>query len=359
MNTNLSTRGKRQVLWNKLKEISDNGKLDMCKSRKEVARMVGYTADRERAGYLWVSSMVKSGKLKETMFGIDKRGFMEYEYKLVENPVKTKDLRDDWGNARAKGRVRFNKLKIASLNGELAKAKTRQDLVKLVGYPEADKNAGYAWIRSLINQGHIKEDNMQLLPDGTFRADYSLSGTAPAYRYEKADIVNDNKETKVMPNNLSKRQKGQQKWIKLMEEAERGRLALCRTRKDVAKLAGYKDSETHRGYSWVMNMLTRGHIREKKLGYNDAGVMEYEFSIGAQPNYRLGKKKKIKQEVQPVEQGVIHDIPESTPVTLDKTNQDKPNVVITYGELRIEFNEANADTMREVIMALADKVKGE
>lgn len=185
MGRSLSTHGKREVLWKRLKELSDNGKLSMCKSRKEVARMVGYTADREQTGYLWVSGMIRQGKLKETVMGIDNRGYMEYDYKLVEDPVPTKDIRNDWGDARKKGKVNFERLKELAANGKLAQARTRKEVATLVGYGEDEQRTGYSWVSNLITNGHLKETDLYVSPDGKMYGHYALTGTSPSYNYEE------------------------------------------------------------------------------------------------------------------------------------------------------------------------------
>lgn len=352
MNTNLSTRGKREVLWNRLKEISDNGKLAMCKSRKEVGRMVGYTVDREQAGYLWVTSMIKQGKLKETVMGIDKRGYMEYDYKLVENPVKSEDLRTDWGNARVKGKVRFEKLKELAKNGELAKAKTRQDLVKLAGYPEKDYAAGYSWIRGLIKQGHIKETNI-VLSDRGMEASYYLTGTEPSYKYESAKVKTNKENT--MPNKkLSMKDRGKIKWEKLLEGANGGSLALCKNRREVAELVGYTKGEAHRGHSWVSNLIKQGHLIEKRVGTNHRGFAVCEYSLGTTPDYGPGVVFNT-PEPQIIERArMVSDAPSETTIATPNAK-----VVITYGELKIELNEVSPDMVKDIIADMFNKVKGE
>lgn len=252
MDKELNAFEKQKLLLERVKEASENGKLDTCKTRKEVARVVGYTADREQAGYVWVCNMVRSGKLEERVVGVGKNGSLEYEYKFIENPVK-----------------------------------------------------------------HTPK--------------------------------------KVEEDRLSKRQMGEKRWQILVECARSGKLARCKTRKDVAKLVGYKDNEMSSGYSWVMNMITRKHLVCEEIGIGKTGAMEYNFSIGEQPNYRLGKGNGKKRKPDTIEE-IAKTV---DPVILDSSTITSSNVVVSYGKLRIEFNDTNANTMKDIIITLIDKVKGE
>ena len=247
MNRGLNSRGKSKVLWSRLKEVSDSGKLAMCKSRREVAQAVGYPQERMQAGYLWVAGLVKQGKLKETIMGIDRRGYMEYDYKIVEQPVVVK------------------------------------------------------------------------------------------------------KENK-MTKKLSKRAKGQIKWGNIVDASEDGRLDKCRTRRDLAKLAGYQDNEMHSGYSWVTNMLGRGHIVETKIGGDERGVALYSFKIGTPPNYSNTTPNRKQPASQIIERA---SVPTSTTAPTSATAQ----IIITYGELKVELNNFDAETLKDILVELINKVK--
>ena len=80
-------RGKAlgRVRLEKLKELSDNGKLSGAKNRLDVAHLLGYTeenASNRGAGYGWVSNMVSKGYLVEAVNGFDRDGSPNYLYYL-------------------------------------------------------------------------------------------------------------------------------------------------------------------------------------------------------------------------------------------------------------------------------------
>lgn len=87
MNTSVSYNRKRQLRWDKLKELESTGRLSLAKNRREVAGMMGL-GNGFGAGYSWISSEIKKGLIKETLTGFDKNNMAEYEYHLSNPPVK-------------------------------------------------------------------------------------------------------------------------------------------------------------------------------------------------------------------------------------------------------------------------------
>ena len=79
---NISSHVKAKLLYKKLQEMSDKGTLAMCRNRKEVGNMLGYTEERQSAGYIWVSKMIREGYLNESIYGENIYGKIEYQYHL-------------------------------------------------------------------------------------------------------------------------------------------------------------------------------------------------------------------------------------------------------------------------------------
>lgn len=67
MKKNMSVREKGKVLFARLQELDNDGTLSKAKTRADVARLVGYTEERAKAGYSWVSNLIHRGFLSETI----------------------------------------------------------------------------------------------------------------------------------------------------------------------------------------------------------------------------------------------------------------------------------------------------
>lgn len=272
---------------------------------------------------------------------------------------ETKEKLDKPISPQHKGKLRWERLKEAEANGALQHAKRRVDIGKIVGVE--DYKTAYSWVSGLINRGAIVESILGF-ENGLPIHEYHL-GTELKYTSGKRKAKNIQQDTQpikieeatISTKRLSRRQKGKLRWEKLMENVVDGKLVSCTSRNDIIKLVGYSRKEHHSGYSWVTNMITRNHLIEKRVGTDKRGMAIYEYKIGSQPNYRLGKKPAVYN----VETAPILNEPAtiSEPVVLSRVNPDRPNIVITYGELRIEFNDTNADVIKDAIVALIDKVK--
>lgn len=82
----MSVREKGKVLFARLQELDNNGMLSKAKSRADVATMVGYTTERAKAGYSWVSNLISRGNLRETTLEWSPSGKMIAEYHVVKSP---------------------------------------------------------------------------------------------------------------------------------------------------------------------------------------------------------------------------------------------------------------------------------
>lgn len=69
-----------EQLYNKLKELSENGELSLAKTRYDVASLMGYSRDERKKGYNWVSRMIREGVLDEQLqeFDINNKAVNNY-----------------------------------------------------------------------------------------------------------------------------------------------------------------------------------------------------------------------------------------------------------------------------------------
>ena len=256
-----------------------------------------------------------------------------------------------------KGKLRWERLKEAEANGALQHAKKRVDIGKIVGVE--DYKTAYSWVSGLIRKGAITESIVGF-ENGLPIHEYHL-GTGLEYGN------NGGRGKKARPNVIdakrynvrSLREQGRIRWENFMKKAENGDLAKCTNRKDVIKLSGYTDKD--KAYSWIMNMITRGHLVEEIVGVGQDGAKLCKYSIGTQPNFALGNRhkrsKKVNKQVEqeatprtaPIET-IIYDKP-SEPVVLSKSS-----VIITYGELTIKLEQLPAKAIGELVTGLLNKV---
>ena len=80
MKKDMSVREKGKVLFARLQELEEDGTLSKAKTRADVARLVGYPEERAKAGYAWVSNLVRRGHLRETIQEWTPSGKMIAEY---------------------------------------------------------------------------------------------------------------------------------------------------------------------------------------------------------------------------------------------------------------------------------------
>lgn len=83
MHRGMSVREKGRVLFSRLEELDKDGTLSKATSRADVARLVGYSEERAKAGYSWVSNLIRRGHLTETIREWTPSGKMVAEYHLA------------------------------------------------------------------------------------------------------------------------------------------------------------------------------------------------------------------------------------------------------------------------------------
>mgnify|MGYP007022363187 CR=1 FL=1 len=106
MKKGMSVREKGKILFARLQELEEDGTLSKAKSRADVARLVGYPEERAKAGYAWVSNLIRRGHVSETIQEWTPSGKMVAEYHITGSAP-------DYGYEEAKRR-KAKKEKIAS-----------------------------------------------------------------------------------------------------------------------------------------------------------------------------------------------------------------------------------------------------
>lgn len=86
MKKDLSVRQRGKLLFSRLQELDNDGTLSKAKSRADVATMVGYTTEQAKAGYSWVSNLIRRGNLRETILEWSPSGKMIAEYHVGKAP---------------------------------------------------------------------------------------------------------------------------------------------------------------------------------------------------------------------------------------------------------------------------------
>lgn len=89
----ITAKHKGELRLKKLEEVANNGTLQKCKSRYDVAKACGYTDKQRTAGYVWTKNVIKRGKLVEHFAGRNPyTNRAEYKYSLGGEKVVTVEL---------------------------------------------------------------------------------------------------------------------------------------------------------------------------------------------------------------------------------------------------------------------------
>ena len=260
---------------------------------------------------------------------------------------ETKEKIEKGISPKRKGELRWEKLKEAEENGLLQQAKTRADVGRLAGIT-SDKTA-YGWVSAMVNKKAIIEtvtgfENM--------RAVYEYRLGSPVKRKKKAKeeamekIQNEMKRQGLTRNDLTVRERGKIMFARLKEIEASGELTKANCRADVATLVGYDESEAKAGYSWVSNLVIRGHLTEKMIGVSPSGKVMYEYSLtGTEPLYRYEearnrKEKKVENQKVWVEQ--------NKPVV--QNNSIK--ITISKGDINFELELSDIEQTGELIKTI-------
>lgn len=131
---------------------------------------------------------------------------------------------------------------------------------------------------------------------------------------------------------LTAHQKGKIYFERLTDLDNSGELSKAHNRNEVMKLVGYTGSNDN-GYSWVSNLIRRGHLTETLTGIEDGKkIFEYHLSR-KRPVY--GKRRRAKKTM------TVEDRTEQLQKLHDEAmkhcvaKEEKPQLVIRYGKVEI------------------------
>ena len=152
------------------------------------------------------------------------------------------------------------------------------------------------------------------------------------------------KTQEAMKKDLSVRQRGRLLFAKLQELDNDGTLSKATSRADVATLVGYTEEQAKAGYSWVSNLIRRGHLSEVIQEWTPSGKMIAEYhTTGSKPSYgyeeakRRREKKKAGQELRrwqdKVATGQIPQAPE--PQVFDEKQVASETKIVTPIKIEI------------------------
>ena len=180
------------------------------------------------------------------------------------------------------------------------------------------------------------------------------------------------KTQEAMKKDLSVRQRGRLLFAKLQELDNDGTLSKATSRADVATLVGYTEEQAKAGYSWVSNLINRGHLSEIVQGWTPSGKMIAEYHMtGTEPSYgyeeakRRKEKKKAGQELRrwqdKVAAGQIPQAPEPQVFNEKQVASDTKIIMpikieITRGDMAIRVEMGDNEQASKLIATI---LKGE
>lgn len=277
---------------------------------------------------------------------------------------KTKEAMKKGLSPQRKGELRWGKLKEAETNGTLQQAKNRVDVGKLVGI-ENSKRA-YSWTANLISKKAIIEtivgfDNMRAVYEYRLGTPLNYQNGRKKKKALIEQVREEAKKQNLVKEDMSVRERGRIMFTKLKELEASGELAKASCRADIATLVGYDEYEAKAGYSWVTNMINRGHLSEKMLGLSPSGKITYEYHLtGTEPLYGYEEarnrkaKKKVGQELWRWQDKVAAEqIPQAPEPQLYDEKQVVSDTKITT-PIRIEIT--RGDTIIKVEMGNHEEI---
>lgn len=170
------------------------------------------------------------------------------------------------------------------------------------------------------------------------------------------------KETKrKMEQGLSKREIGKLRFERLKAAEADGKLSRAKNRSDVLKIAGFTESQRGLGYSWVGNLVRRGHMQEIITGYGRKGRAEYEYHLISEPQFvgfKRGKKATTSVEAPKptvATQVIKIDTTPTRPVAVANNSPTTTKVTIRYNDLVIELEQVDCNFVAKMIASLTNK----
>lgn len=139
------------------------------------------------------------------------------------------------------------------------------------------------------------------------------------------------RETKEKMNKgLDALELGKLRFNKLKELEENGRLGQARNRYELARLLGFTEQQKKKGYQWVSNNVRRQHIIERVTGINKKGKMEFEYSVGTEPDFDRKHANKARWEKSEKNKATKNIKKSAEPSSLNNlTNRQKGKILYT------------------------------
>lgn len=173
------------------------------------------------------------------------------------------------------------------------------------------------------------------------------------------------KETKeAMDKPMSVRAKGKVLFARLEELDKDGTLSKAQSRADVAGLVGYPRERAKVGYSWVSNLIDRGHLSETVREFTPGGIAVCEYHLtDTRPDYgyeKHGRRKQRKEAMaEMAQEAVRQQLVEPSPI-LDslatQTSVAATKVEISKGDIIIKLELCDTDKLLGLVKQL---LKGE
>lgn len=179
------------------------------------------------------------------------------------------------------------------------------------------------------------------------------------------------KETREKMNKpISHFKKGELRWAKLKEADSKGKLSLARNRSDIVRMLGGTGYGAE--YSWISNMVSRGHLQEVLLGFSKNDDPEYEYHIISEPDYNFSRRstgvsqrnakiRKQKEEAAKLsamaqhKEQFIEPSTTSIAIPVKESSSDELKIIIRYKDLTIEIENASSDIIDSIINKLSNE----
>lgn len=243
-----------------------------------------------------------------------------------------------------KRRLRLEKLKELDEGGYLASATNRMDVGEMVGLPS--RKQAYDWATREIVRGGLKETFVGF-----------GSGNKPIYEYH----YQQNQEKKMAKK--SSKMSSREMFERLQELEKSGELKKAECRSDLVRLIGFSDKKA--GYTWVVNWIRRGHIREteiERVGFGSSAKVIARYSLtGSEPMFRddtakVMPRKKNQKPYKVIELKKSETINAPEVEIVDVPTVKYISIEITRGDLIIKLEMPDYEKAGELIKTI---LKGE
>ena len=280
---------------------------------------------------------------------------MEISRLIFSKETKNKIEKDL--NASQRGQLRWERVKESDKHGSLAMAKNRNEVANLAGFTKENKDRGYQWVSNMVAREHLQEIVQGIGKNGRIEYEYHVLSD-PDYSRKKARDARLANQNKKKAENVIKQivekepnviERGKVLFDKLKELEKEGTLEKARSRADVATLVGYASDQAKSGsgYSWVSNLIHRGHLVETIIGKTSSGYARYCYKLGeTEPRYGHDgprHKKAIKKNIE-----------NSMPILDNKQmfNLDTIKIKVTRGDTSIDIEMVDSDKAISLITTI-------